>query len=1042
MKMRCCGALWACTFGLALAMTTVLLGPAGAAEIRVVLSPQAAPAVRSAAQELAGYLQQLYPQDRFTLGEQLPPSGRAILVGSVPGDPRLKALLAAKPTQPESYVVTTAHGDRLGIIAGADSRGVVYGVYALLEKLGCGFYLSYDAIAAPRREPFSLDGWQLADRPLVPTRLVFNWHNFLSGCSTWNLPEWKAWTVQSQKQGYNAVMVHAYGNNPMVSFTFNGKTKPVGYLSTTVKGRDWSTMHVNDVRRLWGGEMFQQPVFGSDAALVPDDRRTAAAQKLMRDAFTCAREREMRVFFADDVDTISANPQELILTLPPQARFATASKAGPVWLANPDTPEGYRYYRAQIESLLTAYPQITCLVAWFRNGGTPWMDLKITEMPAAWQEEYQAEIAKTPAAAKLWHSHNLFAIGKILRAFDRALAERGHDRVELATGTWHFDFLPAADRFLPQAVKFLGLDYGILHDQSQLGTPERLEMLAAVGAHREVIPVIWAQHDDGNYIGRPYTPFAAFDAKLVAAKAGGFGIIHWTTRPLDLFFSSHAKQVWQTTKDQPLRTTCNDMAARSFGTPAQQKMGEYLERWVTDAPKFARETSDRFIDRQLTDIPEVLADCGRRLRLIDAVDAATLTPQQRDRLSYVRGLEQFIAAIYQTQEAFQMADGAWKKGQIGAARTMMANCRPEPVIEQFAKLSALGGMTRGERGLLVSMNTRWLSHYVRLRQSLGIEPLRYCFGPTSHDPLAQAPGRFTFYFDSQRHLWQTLGTEESGGATFVLPGDAKISTAGESAGMDEGLFHRGIESDKPLTLTLQPIMYKGPLRPGQYALCLWMLDPTSTAAGQRVFEVSVNSAAQYDYYAFEPVKAAYLRLECHGNSDSDWNSIQEVKLGSLARDGKAPLATASAAVKGYPAEHAVDGRPETRWAARGQNEWIQFRLDPQAVTSGLGISWYVGGRRRAKFEVAVSNDGHHWTRVDRLHPAAAPALATARVDIFKEVGQANRVLSRRFPVTVGPDGTVAVSLTPVVGKAIVCAAVLEPSEAATHDSPRAARQGN
>ena len=64
---------------------------------------------------------------------------------------------------------------------------------------------------------------------------------------------------QSQKMGYNAIMVHAYGNNPMVSFTFNGKTKPVGYLSTTVKGRDWSTMHVNDVRRLWGGQVFDGP---------------------------------------------------------------------------------------------------------------------------------------------------------------------------------------------------------------------------------------------------------------------------------------------------------------------------------------------------------------------------------------------------------------------------------------------------------------------------------------------------------------------------------------------------------------------------------------------------------------------------------------------------------------------------------------------------------------------------------------------------------------------------------------------------------------
>ena len=75
-----------------------------------------------------------------------------------------------------------------------------------------------------------------ADKPLVNERIVFNWHNFLSGCSTWNLADWNRWTDDAQQLGYNAIMVHAYGNNPMVSFTFNGKTKPVGYLSTTVKG--------------------------------------------------------------------------------------------------------------------------------------------------------------------------------------------------------------------------------------------------------------------------------------------------------------------------------------------------------------------------------------------------------------------------------------------------------------------------------------------------------------------------------------------------------------------------------------------------------------------------------------------------------------------------------------------------------------------------------------------------------------------------------------------------------------------------------------
>ena len=164
-----------------------------------------------------------------------------------------------------------------------------------------------------KRTPSLLLQWNVSDHPLVPTRLVFNWHNFLSGCSTWNLEHWQQWIAQSQKMGYNAVMVHAYGNNPMAGFEFRGMQKPVGYLSSTRVGRDWSTNHVNDVTRLWGGDVFDAPVFGSVAAIEGTDaERTDAAQQLMSDAFAYAERRGVDVYFAVDVDTTSANPQQLI----------------------------------------------------------------------------------------------------------------------------------------------------------------------------------------------------------------------------------------------------------------------------------------------------------------------------------------------------------------------------------------------------------------------------------------------------------------------------------------------------------------------------------------------------------------------------------------------------------------------------------------------------------------------------------------------------------------------------------------------------------
>ncbi|NUQ64341.1 MAG: hypothetical protein HUU20_17875, partial [Pirellulales bacterium] len=592
-------------------------GPAARGDITVVIAPEAPRAEQLAATELARMLGRLYPREKFVLAGELPSQGRCVVLGSGQGVGSL--LKAAAPAAPESFAVTMVkNGPReLGVIAGADSRGTLYGAYALLEKLGCGFYLSYDALPPARTEAFSFDGWELSDAPLVPDRLVFDWHNFLSGCSTWDLADWNRWTDQAQKMGYNGIMVHAYGNNPMVSFTFNGRTKPVGYLSTTAKGRDWSTMHVNDVRRLFGGEVFDAPVFGAEAAQVADDRRAAAARKLMHDVFAHAQERAMEVYFATDVDTGSANPQDVILTLPEDARFAVRTKAGGMtgvggqgdrtfWLADPETPDGYRYYRAQVAAIMDAYPQITRLVAWFRRGGTPWMELKVSEMPPSWQDQWRAEIARTPEVEKLWYAPQLFAIGKIVRALDRALEELGHVRVRLAAGTWDFQFLAPGHRFFPPHVTLIGLDYNVLHGRPQLGDGESRRVIREVAAHRPVLPVIWAHHDDGCYLGRPYTPFAEFRTRLADAKANGFGIIHWTTRPLDLFFKSHAEQVWTATKDRPLRATCDDMAARSFGAAAREVMGEYLQRWVTGAPQFARETLDVFIDRPLTGVAEVV----------------------------------------------------------------------------------------------------------------------------------------------------------------------------------------------------------------------------------------------------------------------------------------------------------------------------------------------------------------------------------------------------------------------------------------------------
>ena len=1031
------------------AHTRTVYAADSAASVDIVLGEKATGPEKTAGRELAHFLSKLYAKTQFQITQQPASSAKSIHIGTPRSAPRLLEYLDGKTLQgPESYVVTmaTIDGRPAGLIVGADPAGVVNGVYALLRQLGCGFYLSCDTTPAAKDGPFDFKQWDLADRPLAFDRIVFNWHNFLSGCSSWHLDHWQNWIAQSQKAGYNAVMVHAYGNNPMAGFEFNDMQKPVGYLSSTRVGRDWSTMHVNDARRLWGGEVFSQSVFGSSASVAGDDRtRTEAARKLMGKVFQHAEDRGVKVYFAVDIDTVSANPQPLIRSLPESARFAISTKgvsgadrkSEKMWLANPDTPEGYRYYKAQVAALLEHYPGIDCLVAWFRRSTTPWMAIKLEELPADWQKQFAAEVEKTPAARDLWRSHNFFAVARIVAAYQRALKELGREDMETGIGSWQHAFFPAADRFMPAGVKFLPLDQfqvsGFrtrLRGTSSLETPQLRAEVAAAGAHRPVAVIRYAHNDDGHYLGRPYLPNETFATKLNKARSSGFGIIHWTTRPLDIYFDSLARQTRHSTRDESLEETCRDMAARCFGPTAAATMGRYLHKWITEAPSFSRETSDYFFypRHEVVDPAELAPKMKRRLALLDSVDAAKLTDAQRHRLDYFKGLERYILDSHRAETFYRRAKRELSAGREDEARRLIALSHPEAVIEQFVRFSRLGGITRGDQGTVVSMNTRWLPYVIRLRQQLGLETIRINFGPTSHDPLAQWPGRYTFHFGPRRDMWQTLGEKETGVATFTLPHDADVTLAEESAKGESfeswsEIARSGVESDRPITFALRPILDgKSSVPAGDYRLTLLLAEPSATAEGGRVFDVALDVVSSFTRYRIKSTSGNYLRLICRGNSTNAWNSISEIRLKSLRPEASV---TASGSVKGHQPGMAVDGNANTRWAVYGQDNWIQFPLQKKVPLEFMDIDWYEGGKRTYHFDAFVSADGEHWKKLD-THKAVEVENVVERIDLTKRSGGRDRLLTLNYPVTLAQRGTVRVTLSPVKGKVLICGALLTP----------------
>src|SRR6056297_990950 len=103
----------------------------------------------------------------------------------------------------EAYrLKTNSDSDTLAVIQGSDSKGLLYGVYDFLSMHGVEFLLS-ETIFPKQKEKILVFDTTLINFPHSNRRLVFNWHNFLTGVTSWNFREYKSWIDQSRRMKYN-----------------------------------------------------------------------------------------------------------------------------------------------------------------------------------------------------------------------------------------------------------------------------------------------------------------------------------------------------------------------------------------------------------------------------------------------------------------------------------------------------------------------------------------------------------------------------------------------------------------------------------------------------------------------------------------------------------------------------------------------------------------------------------------------------------------------------------------------------------------------
>jgi hypothetical protein len=185
------------------------------------------------------------------------------------------------------------------LIAGGDGTGILYGIYAFIEKLGVRFYLDGDVVPEEKIE-FSMPNLDESGRPLFKLRGIQPFHDFAEGPDWWNEDTYKAVLGQLPKLRMNFFGLHTYPEkNPNAEptvwiglsdeFDKNGRVQ-AGYPSSYQ-----NTMRSNPGSHNWGyqpkrtgdfhfgaAELFERDDFGAEVmeGLMPEPKTSEESNEL------------------------------------------------------------------------------------------------------------------------------------------------------------------------------------------------------------------------------------------------------------------------------------------------------------------------------------------------------------------------------------------------------------------------------------------------------------------------------------------------------------------------------------------------------------------------------------------------------------------------------------------------------------------------------------------------------------------------------------------------------------------------------------------
>lgn len=566
-------------------------------------------------------------------------------------------------------------------------------------------------------------------------RGVLPWHNFLSGPSAWNLEDYRKYLDTCAKAGINFIGFHNYTGGgeryatyvePMIKMKYNGLVPAASFDNSSTARWGYYPMKLRDFAFGTAGA-FKLPeeaqAFGADCSIQSrtNEEHYLNAQSLMKNVLQLAHERRMQFAMGFEFGV-----------LPPEFFSLQDGSSGFYWpgeanmIPDPTHPVSIQLFYSAIDNILQTYKGIDWIWLWLNEHSFMGVDPQRALQSTAFRAIYDQHVHLFSAAGADEKTKFIGVWSLQYLQLAKEYLQRKAPKVKLMLGGW------GGGNQLPMILT--GLNKGLSKDiafsclNPDLGKSAQPAFLAEIAKDRPVIAVPWLEGDHQLWHYQPRVQLMKEHVQLASEqKLDGVIAIHWRTKETDLNFRSFTQFAGNAADRSSLpelyhrylSERCGPLAAKEL-TPLFVEMDTLAYLRGSLSPEYYAYTPQwgRMDDQDRTRMQKI---SGKLEYLLKNVQH----PAHRRELEWLHHTFSFellldetgrcIEPLYNLRAQYFQSGG--KPVDAAALRLARQQFHKAPV-EQLFKTFAAKQQSRGELGILSSLNQKLWTEYLSLRNFL------------------------------------------------------------------------------------------------------------------------------------------------------------------------------------------------------------------------------------------------------------------------------------------------------------------------------------